>query len=109
MDNKDLIIETMTKQNVDLTALVQTLTKSNADLTETIKELQETIRELQRQLNQNSQNSSKPPSSDGFNKPKPQSLRQKSGKKQGGQKGNPGAHMSIPHEPDEYRKHLPEK
>jgi hypothetical protein len=109
MDNKDLIIETMTKQNVDLTALVQTLTKSNADLTETIKELQETIRELQRQLNQNSQNSSKPPSSDGFNKPKPQSLRQKSGKKQGGEKGHPEAHMSIPHEPDEYRKHLPEK
>jgi TolA-binding protein len=58
MDNKDLIIETMTKQNADLTALVQTLTKSNADLTETIKELQETIRELQRQMNQNSQNSS---------------------------------------------------
>ena len=66
--DKDLIIETITKQNIELTALVQTLTKSNADLTETIKELQETIRELQRQLNQNSQNSSKPPSSDGFNK-----------------------------------------
>ncbi|MCH4000596.1 MAG: hypothetical protein LKF15_10950 [Lachnospiraceae bacterium] len=49
MDNKDLIIETMAKQNADLTALVQSLT-------ETIKELEETIRELQRQLNQNSQN-----------------------------------------------------
>ena len=66
MDNKDLLIETMTKQNANLTALVQTLTESNAALNETIKELQETIRELQRQLNQNSQNSSKPPSSDGF-------------------------------------------
>lgn len=102
MDDKDLIIETMAKQNADLTALVQSLT-------ETIKELEETIRELQRQLNQNSQNSSKPPSSDGFNKPKPQSQRQKSGKKQGGQKGHPGSHMSIPHEPDEYSKHLPKK
>ena len=61
MDNKDLIIETMVKQNADLTALVQTLTESNAALNETIKELQETIRELQRQLNQNSRNSSKPP------------------------------------------------
>jgi phage shock protein A len=78
--DKDLIIESLTKQVADLTALVQTLTKSNADLTETIKELQETIKELQRQLNQNSQNSSKPPSSDGFNKPNPQSQRQKSGK-----------------------------
>ena len=105
MDNKDLLIEMMTKQISDLTALVQTLTESNAALNETIKELQETIRELQRQLNQNSQNSSKPPSSDGFNKPSPKSLRQKSGRKQGGQKGHPGSHMAIPHEPDEYSKH----
>ena len=102
MDNKDIIIETITKQNENLTKLVQSLTESNAALTETIKE-------LQRQLNQNSQNSSKPPSSDGFNKPKPQSLRQKSGKKPGGQKGHKGSHMSIPHEPDEYNKHLPKK
>ncbi len=107
--DKDLMIESLTNQVADLTALVQTLTASNAALTETIKELQDTIRELQRRLNQNSQNSSKPPSSDGFNKPKPQSQRQKSGKKQGGQKGHPGSHMAIPHEPDEYSRHLPKK
>lgn len=107
--DKDLMIKNLTKQVDDLTALVQSLTESNASLTETVKELQETIRELQRQLNQNSQNSSKPPSSDGFNKPKSQSQRQKSGRKQGGQKGHPGAHMSIPHEPDNYRRHLPKK
>ena len=105
--DKDMLIESLTKQVADLTALVRTLTESNAALNDTIKELQETIRELQRQLNQNSQNSSKPPSSDGFNKPAPKSLRQKSGKKQGGQKGHPGAHMTIPHEPNEYSKHLP--
>ena len=107
--DKDLIIESLKKQVTELTTLVQTLTESNKALSETIKELQETIRELQRQLNQNSQNSSKPPSSDGFNKPNPQSQRQKSGKKQGGQKGHPGSHMVIPHEPDEFRKHLPKR
>ena len=74
--DKDLIIESLTNQVADLTALVQKVTASNIALNETIKELQETIRELQCQLNQNSQNSSKPPSNDGFNKPKPQSQRQ---------------------------------
>jgi len=109
MDSKDLIIEQYMKQIAELNALVSTLTESNAALTETIKELQETIKELRRQLGHNSQNSSKPPSSDGFNKPKPQSLRKKSGKKQGGQTGHPGAHMAIPHEPDEIKAHLPGK
>jgi phage shock protein A len=71
--DKDMLIERLTKQVADLTALVRTLTESNAALNDTIKELQETIRELQRQLNQNSQNSSKPPSGDGFNKPAPKS------------------------------------
>lgn len=37
--DKDLMIESLTKQVADLTALVQTLTASNAALTETIKEL----------------------------------------------------------------------
>jgi len=116
MDNKDQIIEQYIKQNTELNALVHSLTESNAALNETIKSLQETIqdmqetiKELRHQLGQNSQNSSKPPSSDGFNKPKPQSLRAKSGKKQGGQPGHPGAHMAIPHEPDEIKKHLPGK
>jgi len=123
MDNKDLIIEQYMKQNAELNALVRALSESNMALNETIKnlqeitiqgmqetiqELQETIKELRHQLDQNSQNSSKPPSSDGFNKPKPQSLRKKSGKKQGGQAGHPGAHMVIPHEPDEVKRHLPE-
>ena len=107
--DKDLVIESLTKQVSDLTALVQTLTDTNTAMSETIRELQETIRELQRRLNQNSQNSSKPPSSDGFSKPKPQSLRQKTGKKQGGQKGHQGSHMAIPHEPDEFKKHLPKR
>ena len=109
MDNKDLIIEQYSRQITELTAMVKSLTDSNAALTETIKQLQETIKELQRQLNQNSQNSSKPPSSDGFNKPKPQSQRQKSGKPQGGQKGHSGKHMAIPHDPDEIQAHLPKK
>ena len=107
--DKDIIIQQYMNQIAELSALVEELTASNTALTETVKDLQKTIKDLRRQLNQNSQNSSKPPSSDGFKKPRTQSQRQKSGKKPGGQKGHPGAHMAIPHEPDETRKHLPGK
>lgn len=49
-----------------------------------IETLKKKIAELENQLNKNSNNSSKPPSSDGYAKPAPKSLREKSGKKPGG-------------------------
>ena len=45
------------------------LIKQNEELTATVKELNQTIKELKEQLNKNSKNSSKPPSSDGLKKP----------------------------------------
>lgn len=58
----------------------------------------ERIKELESQLNKNSRNSSKPPSSDEFVKPKSQ--RKKSGKSSGGQKGHKGHHLKISDNPD---------
>ncbi len=55
-----------------------------------IKELSERLQALEARLNQNSRNSSKPPSTD-FSvkeKPNPKSRRKKSGKKPGGQEGH---------------------
>ena len=95
MDEKDRLIAELQKQ-------IETLTS-------TVKELQDIIRELHRQLNQDSHNSSKPPSSDGFKKPRTKSLRESTGKKQGGQHGHPGSHMAIPHAPDEVKQHVPEQ
>ena len=97
-------------------SMLESLTKANAALTgttgelrRTIGELKETIRELQRQLGRNSRNSSQPPSKDGFDKPRPKSQRKRSGLKPGGQSGHAGAHMAVPHEPDEVQRHLPSK
>ena len=80
-----------------------------SQLTKTVESLNQTIQKLQEQLNKNSKNSSKPPSSDGFKKPpvnKDRSLRQPSGKKQGGQEGHEGKYLSITVTPDQAEKHM---
>lgn len=70
------------------------------------------IKELEEKLNKNSQNSSKPPSSDGYKKPRPVSNREKSGKKPGAQPGHQGNGfkmpkadkiVDVPHEPEQCK------
>jgi len=56
------------------------------------------VKALEDQLNKNSSNSSKPPSTDGFFKPKSQC--QKSDKPVGGQKGHPGHTLQMADNPD---------
>ncbi|AKB48181.1 Mobile element protein [Methanosarcina sp. Kolksee] len=67
-----------------------------------IKDLTERLQVLEFLLNQNSRNSSKPPSSDYISKgkPNPKSLRKQSGKKPGGQEGHPGTTLEMVDNPD---------
>jgi len=66
------------------------------------------VAELEARLGKNSQNSSKPPSSDAFVKPPPRSLRRQSGRKPGKQPGDPGFRLQQRPDPDEVRVHVPE-
>jgi transposase len=67
-----------------------------------IKELTARLIALESRLNQNSRNSSRPPSTDYFvkEKPNPKSLRKPSGKKPGGQEGHPGTTLDMVDHPE---------
>ena len=78
------LLETFKAQQQTIDTLTMKLDQANAR-----------IAELEEQLHKDSHNSSKPPSSDGFDKPAPKSQRKKSGKKTGGQTGHKGHHMTL--------------
>lgn len=88
---------------------VKMLMEEIVQLNQTIESLNQTIRELQEKLNQNSKNSSRPPSSDGLKKPlvnKDRSLRRPSGRKPGGQNGHEGRYFSALSKPDHTEHHM---
>jgi transposase len=68
-------------------------------------ELQAEVRRLRDTTAQNSRNSSRPPSTDRPEKPKPKSLRQKSGRKSGGQPGHSGRTLQFSDTPQHLQIH----
>lgn len=90
------VLEQARIQHEKDTAQIEALTRKIEELTA-------------KRMRKDSHNSSMPPSSDGYGKPAPKSLREKSGKKSGGQTGHKGSSMEITREPDEVREYLPEQ
>jgi transposase len=107
MSREDIVA--VYEQGVDaVVELVENLSAQLADQQEMLASLTARLNELEERLAKNSRNSSKPPSSDNITKPKPKSLRRKSGKKPGGQKGHPGTTLSLVENPQHVVVHSPE-
>lgn len=91
-------VEDLRRENEALKREVAQLKAENA-------ELKDRLREVLARLNQTSQNSSKPPSSDWVHRPAPKSLREPSGRPTGGQAGHPGQTLKMVARPDRVVAH----
>ncbi len=109
LEDRNRVIEERDRTISDLDRSLKDRDKVIEEKDKIIASLMELRKEANRKLNMNSTNSSKPPSSDGYRKPHPTSLRQRTGRRPGGQPGHTGHNIHLPHSPDEVIDYLPDR
>jgi transposase len=98
-------VQVLLDMGARIDALIATNEKQMREFTVRIEAGEKRIKHLEDQLAKNSRNSGKPPSSDGFNRPAPKSLREKSTRPSGGQPGHPGSTLCLVAVPDHVQVH----
>jgi len=93
-------LDQVKKEFSALKALAETLRGQCERLASENDALRKEVQRLRDPIAKNSHNSSKPPSSDGLNKPKPKSLRPRGQHKPGGQQGHQGQTLRMVEKPD---------
>lgn len=99
--NPEAIVDHIESLDIELNETKAELSKVKAEL----NEVKEEVKTLKALLNQNSQNSNKPPSTDTISKKKSKSDQKKSGRRPGGQKGHSGSTLKTFDSPHEIVNH----
>lgn len=101
--------ETVVQVLLEMDARIHALEQQGTALAMRLDASEQRVKHLENQLAKNSRNSSKPPSTDGFQKPAPKSLRKKSSRPSGGQPGHTGHTLAMAENPDHVWQHKVER
>lgn len=102
-------VEQLVAVVAQLQAEMQRLRADSEQLRSENAELRVENAELRRRLGMNSSNSSKPPSSDGLARPRPQPGVKGGGRRRGKQPGAPGSTLRLAADPDRVVQHRPDR
>lgn len=98
---EEAVVRTLLEMDARIEAMAAEFEKRMGELTARLDASEKRVKHLEERLAKNSRNSGKPPSSDGFARPAPKSLREKSERPTGGQPGHAGSTLTLADKPDQ--------